>query len=243
MWSVWCGEHPLLRRIEKTAPSTLPTGLKLRGPNLGDSRNARAVEAWSFESVYVNSSSFQSSGCLLANVNLSPHESAPPCPAQPWPQLLHTEHPVLWDAGLRLGRLHTGLVHIQTMKRDLCYHRCKAEYESLACAGKGKFALGPHPSHTNSQTQMRGATCGLGRVHFTSLTLSPGPNPMYSCPKEAHGHSSIHLSTQSRRRPEAQPAKQSHAHARGWPIQACRGFGWVSSLPSPAQPAFIHARG
>ena len=65
---------PILRSIEKTTPSTLPTGWKLRDSRFANvSRNARAVEAWLLESVYVNLSTLQSSGCLLANVNLFPH--------------------------------------------------------------------------------------------------------------------------------------------------------------------------
>ena len=60
----------LLRRIEKTTPGTLPTGWKLRGPSLGNSRNARAVEAWSLEFVHVSLTSFQPSECLPANVIL-----------------------------------------------------------------------------------------------------------------------------------------------------------------------------
>ena len=52
----------VLRRIEKTTPSSLPTGWKLRDSRFANvSRNARAVEVWSLESVYVNLSAFQSS--------------------------------------------------------------------------------------------------------------------------------------------------------------------------------------
>ena len=69
--SLWVPSLKLLRRIEKMTPGTLPTGWKLRDSKWGSSWNVRALEAWSFESVYVNLSSFQSSGCVLANVNFS----------------------------------------------------------------------------------------------------------------------------------------------------------------------------
>ena len=53
---------PVLRRIEKTTHSSLPTRCKLDDSrNANVSRNARAVEAWSHESVYVNLSALQSS--------------------------------------------------------------------------------------------------------------------------------------------------------------------------------------
>ena len=63
----------ILRRVEKTTPSDLPTGWKLPDPNLGVSRNAGAVEAWSPEFFHVSLSLSQSSGCLPANVTLFPY--------------------------------------------------------------------------------------------------------------------------------------------------------------------------
>ena len=45
-------------------------GWKLPDSKRSFSRNDVSVEAWSFESVYVNLSSFQSSRCLPANVTL-----------------------------------------------------------------------------------------------------------------------------------------------------------------------------